>query len=502
MTFSSWPQSSGPGPAEIVDAGSALCLECGLCCRGALFDWFHSNDTESYEFRDTDIEFFINAIDDDDTEISGSLPCRCHVDGRCSIFPDRPETCSRYSCQLLRSVFNGSVGIDDALSIVSDAKQQFDWLVGAANRLRYLNKKNNSLVNLLRDFFYSVNDRARFLPLLDDEREFAANGFQFLQTMDRYFEESFVFRFGELIGAINGYAGSATADSDRSYYRNSSGGLVEFVDCPEVAAPLAQVIRGYLVRQENSKAPADRLDLRIWKIGGRYHWDTPYPGPHSSSDRKLLSLNDVVSDVFFHADLVCTDRTVHSVHVHGAAVEFPAGLVLLLGPHGAGKTTLALELAARGYRIFGDDQFSINVSTGEALSIGRVPVVRLPHDNSSYEVLEFDSFDEYPDWRFVDLADTKIAPLGDRKNIAGIVGLTGSETASELIINEDVDRFSLLETLIKRSNHNDVDTPAIEVVRSFTSLIDSSKIFDLRFGNSVQAADALVEYFSADENAD
>ena len=44
---------------------------------------------------------------------------------------------------------------------------------------------------------------------------------------------------------------------------------------------------------------------------------------------------------------------------HAAAVESPAGLVLLLADTTGGKSTLALTLAAAGWRLFGDDRLGL-----------------------------------------------------------------------------------------------------------------------------------------------
>lgn len=45
--------------------------------------------------------------------------------------------------------------------------------------------------------------------------------------------------------------------------------------------------------------------------------------------------------------------------LHASVVEFPAGVVAIMGPSGAGKTTLALELLLRGRALFADDQLTL-----------------------------------------------------------------------------------------------------------------------------------------------
>jgi hypothetical protein len=53
--------------------------------------------------------------------------------------------------------------------------------------------------------------------------------------------------------------------------------------------------------------------------------------------------------------------------LHAATVMRTGGAVILAGLGGAGKTTLAVELAQRGWGLLGDDVAPIEVSTGNVL---------------------------------------------------------------------------------------------------------------------------------------
>jgi hypothetical protein len=49
--------------------------------------------------------------------------------------------------------------------------------------------------------------------------------------------------------------------------------------------------------------------------------------------------------------------------LHASAIDSPGGVVAIAAPSGAGKTTLALELLRRGWRLFADDVLTLGAST-------------------------------------------------------------------------------------------------------------------------------------------
>ncbi len=85
------------------------------------------------------------------------------------------------------------------------------------------------------------------------------------------------------------------------------------------------------------------------------------------------------------------------VQLHAAAVELDGGpdrtggLTLLLGASGAGKSTLALECAAAGHRLFGDDRIAVRLddcasgagAVGTALGVGAKLRLPLPAHSSA-----------------------------------------------------------------------------------------------------------------------
>ena len=69
-------------------------------------------------------------------------------------------------------------------------------------------------------------------------------------------------------------------------------------------------------------------------------------------------------------------QTRDTFSLHAGAASFSRGAVVVIGPSMAGKSSVALHMAANGGRLLGDD--SIAIADGRALSFGLAPKLRLP----------------------------------------------------------------------------------------------------------------------------
>lgn len=70
------------------------------------------------------------------------------------------------------------------------------------------------------------------------------------------------------------------------------------------------------------------------------------------------------------------------IGVHGGAVEIGGRLVVLIGDAFAGKSSVSLHLAMRGFRLFGDDRIALGTPdearAADGLCLGISPKLRLP----------------------------------------------------------------------------------------------------------------------------
>lgn len=108
---------------------------------------------------------------------------------------------------------------------------------------------------------------------------------------------------------------------------------------------------------------------------------------------------------------------------HAAALESPAGLVLLIADTGGGKSTLALCLAAAGWRLFGDDRLGLRRAGEDSIGIalGLAPKLRLPIPRSATALAEFTAARRRRDWpnlAYLDLGPEDQAPAGAEAQVA------------------------------------------------------------------------------------
>jgi hypothetical protein len=92
-----------------------------LCCNGALFNRVPTKEHE--RARLLAIGFKLRPFGD---KVVFDQPCQM-LDGRCcSVYEDRPQTCSRFRCLLLRAHEAGELSRNDALHRIEEAKRLLD----------------------------------------------------------------------------------------------------------------------------------------------------------------------------------------------------------------------------------------------------------------------------------------------------------------------------------------------------------------------------------------
>ena len=94
-----------------------LCLKCGLCCDGTMFNNVRLVDEDFNFITSNNPEAVI-----EDEKRNFRQPCRYHVDNNCLIHAEwRPRTCTRYICNVLKRFKNNELTFVQANEIIDKA---------------------------------------------------------------------------------------------------------------------------------------------------------------------------------------------------------------------------------------------------------------------------------------------------------------------------------------------------------------------------------------------
>jgi hypothetical protein len=96
---------------------SALCLHCGLCCDGTLFNHVPLRRTEVDVLRRLGLPVGERA----DGVPTLPQPCAALKERCCTVYADRPEGCRRYQCYLFTALAEGEVSLEEARAVVDEA---------------------------------------------------------------------------------------------------------------------------------------------------------------------------------------------------------------------------------------------------------------------------------------------------------------------------------------------------------------------------------------------
>ncbi|VVB71837.1 Uncharacterised protein [uncultured archaeon] len=103
---------------------SVLCLSCGLCCQGLIFNRAALLHDEIKLAEDMNLEYFCA----DDGELAFRLPCHIYQNDRCSMYHSRLDARKRYQCLLLKRLNNGDLDLDKGRKIVMQAESLMDTI--------------------------------------------------------------------------------------------------------------------------------------------------------------------------------------------------------------------------------------------------------------------------------------------------------------------------------------------------------------------------------------
>lgn len=107
-----------------VQAVEQLCLACGLCCDGTLFDHVQLK-AEDDAARLKSLGLPVAATRTKTPVIRFSQPCAALcADCTCRLYADRPRQCREFECGVYKKVQAGRISFATALGLVKKARRQ------------------------------------------------------------------------------------------------------------------------------------------------------------------------------------------------------------------------------------------------------------------------------------------------------------------------------------------------------------------------------------------
>ena len=105
-----------------VSAASRLCVSCGMCCSGVLFEIVKLQPEDSIR----DLEKLGMKVNRKKSEPYFKQPCRFLDDCTCTIYAQRPVRCRHFECSQLKQLALGEITEAEAQLKINEARQQVD----------------------------------------------------------------------------------------------------------------------------------------------------------------------------------------------------------------------------------------------------------------------------------------------------------------------------------------------------------------------------------------
>lgn len=274
---------------------------------------------------------------------------------------------------------------------------------------------------------------------------------------------------------------------------SAPGWSISFTHCPEVVTGLEAILHGWGL----TRNCAGVSGAHIVQIGDGYTWESAERSkPVLWDKRPPVTAMDVISDVhdvlfdWFladHPELLC---------LHTGAVDLGPGLVCFPSVRQAGKSTLCLALAARGYRLYCDDVLPVDPQSLDGIAMGIAPLQRKPLPSTlGKDLIRFIGDRAGPgseNWTYVRLDHANMAPFGESKRINALVLLERREASPASL--EPIDKAEMLREVLMQ-NFGARSSPAT-MLDSFAKLIEVNDCFRMIYDNVMEAADSLGERFA------
>ena len=227
--------------------------------------------------------------------------------------------------------------------------------------------------------------------------------------------------------------------------------------------------------------PDKQIEVKLTGPGGL---NTMFENEFDAADGLANAL--IAAFISRHADTLC---------LHASSAQLGPGLVVLLGDSLAGKSSVALQMAAAGYRLFGDDRLAVCMGDGGVASgfcLGLTPKVRLPLPaDCGRRFAEYvESFTEIRDdtVAYLKLWEGEAAVFQEQSPIAAFIILNRAEAGPCAMA--PASRPAIVRALLAQCFAPQI--AAQDLMRALTDLASSVAGYELGFSHSGEAASLLT----------
>ena len=266
---------------------------------------------------------------------------------------------------------------------------------------------------------------------------------------------------------------------------------------------------GWAVRFAGRAADAERppdIDLLEQGDGGiSVILNGPF-GYELSFDDDFNAANGLASALVAAFAMRQPDRVcLHAASVAVGPAEAPA-LAVMLGESLAGKSSVALQMAAAGFRLFGDDRLVVAPATGirqngdgpaalNGLCMGLMPKVRLPLPTDCgarfSEFVEENAEIRDDQAAYLRIWDRDAAIFGEQTPVRALIVLDRQETGGCRL--ERAAQADILRTLVANCFAPHIDSNAL--VPLLNGFAGCTELYRLRFSSSREAGEAIAAAF-------
>ena len=110
----------------MVNSGEQLCLACGLCCDGTLFDNVQLGPgDDAKKVKALGLPVMVSRARTPVTFFRQPCTALC-ADRTCRLYADRPVQCRTFECGVFKDVQAGRITFADALRLVKQARRKAD----------------------------------------------------------------------------------------------------------------------------------------------------------------------------------------------------------------------------------------------------------------------------------------------------------------------------------------------------------------------------------------